>query len=177
MVKEFFSGLTWVDWLALFALLWGLFKGYKSGIFQELLRFAAYAVSLLGTFQLYNPLGQYLTLHTFLNEASAKAIAFGAALVALYVVAKIFRMILIKMLKVSDSGTSNRIGGALLGAVRMMVLLSFVFLMVEYSPFAQLKKDLHVRSLTGPYLSRVAPTLVEFVSQVTSGFGSAKKPA
>ncbi len=176
-MKDFFSSLTWVDWLALAALAWGIFIGARSGIFRELLRFAAYVLTLLGSFFLYDPLGQYLTLHTFLNEGSAKALAFAATLILLFIVGKLVQILVVKMLKVSEKGAANRIGGAVFGAARMLVLLSFVFLMVDHSPFSQLKKDMHTRSLTGPYLTPVAPTVVEFVSQLSAGHSPLAKEA
>ncbi len=168
-MKDFISGLTWVDWLALVALLWGLFIGSRSGVFKELLRFVVYTLALLGSFFLNDPLGQYLTVHTFLNDSSAKALAFGSVVVVLFIVGKLLTMLILKILKTSEKGTANRIGGALLGATRMLVLLSFVFLIVDTSPLSQLKKDLHSRSLTGPYLTPVAPTIVEFVTQFSAG--------
>lgn len=158
-----------MDWLAIAALLWGLFIGSKSGIFRELLRFVAYVLTFLGSFFLHEPIGQYLTLHTFLNDGSAKILAFAASVVVLFIVSKLITMMIIKMLKVSEKGAANRVGGAILGAGRMLVLLSFVFLMVDHSPFSQLKKDLHSRSVTGPYLTPVAPTIVEFVTQLSAG--------
>ncbi len=168
-MKDFVSSLTWVDWLALGALLWGLFIGSRSGIFKELLRFVVYVLALLGSYFLYQPIGEYLTLHTFLNDNSAKALAFAASVIALFILGKLLTMLILKMLKTSEKGAANRIGGALLGASRMLVLLSFVFLIVDHSPLSQLKKDLHSRSLTGPYLTPVAPTIVEFVTQFSAG--------
>ena len=80
-LKELISKLTWVDYLALIALLRGLYVGYRSGVLHELLRVAAYVVTILVTLYLFEPLAQYLTLHTFLNIESARAVGFIGALV------------------------------------------------------------------------------------------------
>ena len=165
-LKELISKLTWVDYLALIALLRGLYVGYKSGVFHELLRVAAYTVTILVTLYLFEPLAQYLTLHTFLNLESARAIGFIGALVLVYLLTKLVRVILVKLLKPGEGGAVNRIIGALIGGARLLVLLSLFFMGVDHSPLTQLKADIHTRSLTGPKIAEAAPTLVAFMSQM-----------
>ncbi len=167
-MKELFSKLTWADYIALMALLRGLYVGYKSGFFQELLRVAAYAVTLGLTLYSYGFVASYLTLHTFLNESIANALAFGGVFIGIYIAIKILRTIITKMLKVGEGGAIQRFIGALTGGARWLVLLSFFFLLVDKAPFSELKNDVHERSLTGPYISKAAPSIIEFVSNFTS---------
>ena len=165
-LKELISKLTWVDYLALIALLRGLYVGYKSGVFQELLRVAAYVVTILVTLCLFEPAAQYLTLHTFLNIDSARIIGFVAALIIVYLLTKVVRMLLVKLLKPGEGGAVNRLLAAAIGGARLLVLLSFFFMGVDHSPLTQLKADIHTRSLTGPKIAEAAPTLVAFMSQM-----------
>ncbi len=166
-MNEIVSKLTWVDYIALAALLRGLYVGYKSGFFQELLRVAAYFLSVLITFQLYGLVAQHLTLHTFLNETSAKAASFAVVLVAVYLGIKILRTILVKMLKVGNGGVPQKIVGAALGGARLLVLLSFFFMLIDLTPLRELKNDVHERSLTGPHISQVAPQVFDFLGKFT----------
>ena len=172
LLKELISKLTWVDYLALIALLRGLYVGYKSGVFHELLRVAAYVVTIVVTLYLFEPLAQYLTLHTFLNIESARAVGFGVSLVLVYLVTKLVRIALVKILKPGEGGALNRLLGAAIGGARLLVLLSLFFMGVDHSPLTQLKADIHTRSLTGPKISEVAPTLVEFTTQMAPGLAS-----
>ena len=48
-MKELISKLTCVDYIALVALLRGLYVGYRSGFFHELLRVASYLVTIVVT--------------------------------------------------------------------------------------------------------------------------------
>jgi uncharacterized membrane protein required for colicin V production len=175
-LNEIASKLTWVDYIALAALLRGLYVGYKSGLFQELLRVAAYILSVLVTLQLFGFVAQHLTLHTFLNEGSAKAVAFSSVLAAVYMAIKILRAILVKTLKVGEGDTAQRIAGALLGGARLLVLLSFFFMLIDMTPLRELKTDLHERSLTGPHISMVAPQIFDFLSRFSPD-GGFQKPA
>jgi uncharacterized membrane protein required for colicin V production len=176
-LKELISKLTWVDYLALIALLRGLYIGSISGVFHELLRVAAYAVTILATIYLFEPLAQYLTLHTFLNITSARAISFCSAFLIVYLAARGVRMLLVKLLKVGEEGALNRILGAAIGGTRLLVLLSFLFMGIDRSPLSQLKADIHTRSLTGAKIAEVAPTLVEFMSHLLPDSSSPKTDA
>ena len=176
-LKELISKLTWVDYLALIALLRGLYVGYKSGVIHELLRVTAYIVTMVVTLYLFEPLAQYLTLHTFLNIATARVIGFAGALVVVYLLTKILRTILVKLLKVGEGGFFNRVVGAAIGGARLLVLLSFFFMGVDHSPLTQLKADIHTRSLTGPRISEAAPTLVDFMSHMAPNLMPLKSDA
>ncbi len=165
-MKELISKLTWVDYLALIALLRGLYVGYKSGLFQEILRVAAYLVTIFVALYLFETVAQYLTLHTFLNIATARVVGFVGALVIVFILTLLLRILLVKLLKVGEGGTLNRLIGAAMGGVRLLVILSFFFMGVDHSPLSQLKADIHTRSLTGSKIAEVAPTLVEFTSHL-----------
>ena len=167
VLKELISKLTWVDYLALIALLRGLYVGYKSGVFHELLRVAAYVVTIVAALYVFEPLAQYLTLRTFLNIESARTIGFVGALILIYFLTKVARLILVKLLKPGVGGAINGFIGALIGGTRLLVLLSFLLMGIDHSPLSQLKTDIHTRSLTGPKIAQVAPMLVEFTSHLS----------
>lgn len=164
-MKELLSKLTWVDYIALVALLRGLYVGYKAGFFQELLKIVAYVVTMVLTLHFYERLAQQLTLRSSLNESTANIAAFTVLLVGLYGGLKLVRMVLAKVLKLGEGG-AQKVFGALLGGARLLVLLSFFFMLIDSTPLKELKTDVHTRSLTGPYLSQAAPMLYEFLSGI-----------
>lgn len=163
-MKEIISKLTWADYVAVIAFARGLYVGYKAGLFQELLKIASYVIAIALTVFLHGPVAQHLTLHTFLNEGSAKAVAFAVVFVAMYMLLKIVRAILVKALKVGDGGSGQKIVGAFLGGARLLVLLSFFFMLVDMTPLKELKTDVHERSVSGPIIAQAAPQIFEFVS-------------
>ena len=173
-MKEFLSRLTWVDYIAATALLRGLYVGYKQGLFQEVLRVVSYIVSLVLALHFQSLAGDYIALHSMLNEETSRMAGFAALLVAVYALLKIIRMIMVKTLKLGDGGKGQKALGAVLAAARWMVLLSFVFMFVDSTPLKELKTDVHERSLTGPYISQAAPVLFDFVSQSTEKLGLGK---
>jgi membrane protein required for colicin V production len=174
-LKEFISRLTWVDYIVLIAVLRGCYTGYKSGLFPELLRIAAYLVTVVVTLQFYEPLAQFLTVRTFLNFGTASTISFFTLLAGVFFATKLLMMLVLKLLKVGEGGLLNRLVGTLLGAARWILLLSLAFMLVEYSPLTVLRTDIQNRSAVGPKISLVAPTIFEFLSALHPQLALPKK--
>lgn len=166
-MKELISKLTWVDCLALIAVLRGFYVGYRSGLFAELLRIAAYVVTLVVTFRFQTELAQLLTLKTFLNQATSDALAFTLLLAGVFILTKVATWLLLKLLKVGDGNFFYRSAGMILGACRWVILLSLVFMLMERLPMESLSKDIRERSVTGPKISRIAPVLFDFLSTLS----------
>jgi uncharacterized membrane protein required for colicin V production len=174
-LKEFISRLTWVDYIAFVVCIRGIYVGYKSGFFPELLRIASYIVTVIVAFRFHELLGQWLALKTLLNVTMASMAAFVLILVVTFFLTLLIRKLLLKMLKVGQGGFFARLVGALLGACRWVLLLSLFFMLVDCLPLLQLREDIHKRSLTGPVLSQVAPTMFDFLSSVSPDLALSKK--
>lgn len=167
--------LTWVDYIALIALLRGFYVGYRGGIFPELLRLASYILTILITFSFYEPVAQLITLKSFFNATTAAAIAIASLLAAGFLVTKLISMLLLKMLKVGEGGVFLRLLGMILGGIRWMILLSFIFMVVDRSPMTQLKKDIHNRSVVGEQVSKAGPMIFDFLSHLSPQLGLPEK--
>ena len=172
-MRDFFSRLTWVDYITFIAILRGCWVGYRSGLFPELLRILAYVVTIVVTFRFHEDLAQLLTVKTFLNLTTATAVSFFVLLVGLFLATKLVTMLLLKLLKVGEGGFFYRLLGLAIGACRWVILLSLVFMLIDYSPLSPLKTDIHNRSVIGPRVAMVAPMLFDFMStlspQLTAG--------
>lgn len=163
-MKELISKLTWVDYLALIAVLRGLFVGYRSGLFPELLRSAAYVVTILVTFRFQNELAQVLTLKTFLNQTTSDALSFTLLLTGVFILTKVVTWLILRLLKVGDGNFFYRAAGMMLGACRWVILLSLVFMLMERLPLESLSKDISERSVSGSKISKIAPLIFDFLS-------------
>lgn len=173
-MKEFIQRLTWVDYLAIIAVLRGCYVGYKSGLFPELLRIASYLLSVIAAFRFWEPVAQFLTLNTFLNATTASAVAFFGLLSLVFLLTKLVSLLLLKMLKVGEGGFFLRVIGMLFGAGRWILLLSLSFMLISNSPLMALRADIERRSLIGSEISRVAPMLFDFLSNLSPQLGLPK---
>ena len=166
-MNEFISRLTWVDYVALISVLWGAYVGYKSGLFPEILRIAAYLITVIVTFKFHEMLAEYLTLKTFLNHTTASALAFFALLLGVFFLLRLITIILLKLLKIGEGGFFYRLIGGAIGGCRWLILLSLIFMMIDRTPLDPLKADIHQRSLTGPKIAKIAPRLFNFLSTLS----------
>jgi len=174
-LKDFLMRLTWVDYIMAIALLRGFYVGYRGGVFPELLRIASYIITVLTAFYFYEWLAHEITLKTFLNDTTATGIAFIALLAAGFLVTKLVCMLLLKLLKVGEGGVGLRLVGLALGGLRWIILLSFIFMLIDHSPLTQLKKDIHTRSVAGEEVSRVGPVIFDFMSHLSPQLGLPEK--
>lgn len=174
-MNELISRLTWVDYLVIVGILRGCYVGYKSGLFPEILRIAGYFVTVIVTFRYHEALAQVLTVKTFLNMTTASAVAFFSLLGGVFIATKLITMILLWFLKVGEGGFFYRLAGSALGACRWMIILSLVFMLIEYSPLAGLKEDIRSRSVTGNRVAEIAPTLFNFLSSLSPQLAGPKK--
>ena len=149
------------------AVLWGCYVGYKSGLFPEILRIAAYLTTVIVTLKFHEPLAQYLTLRTFLNNATANAVAFFTLLIGVFILLRLITIIVLKLLKVGEGNFVYRIIGGVIGGCRWVVLLSLIFMLIDRSPLEPLKTDIHQRSFVGPKIATIAPMLFDFLSTLS----------
>ena len=163
--------LTWVEYVVVLGMLRGFYVGYKEGIFPEILRIASYIVTVLLAFYFYEPLGQQITLKIFLNQSTASLLAFVSLLSAGFLLTKILRALILKILKVGEGGFVMRLIGMVFGGFRWLLLLSFVFMLIDRSPLSQLKKDIHAKSIVGEKVSQAGPLIFDYMSHLSPQLG------
>ncbi len=174
-MKDIVSRLTWVDCIVFIAVLRGIYIGYRSGLFPELMRTGGYVITALVTLYFREPVSQYLTLNTFLNQASAEAASLAALLIGTFIITKFLIFLILKLLKLGEGGFFYRLLGSLVGACRWLILVSLIFMVISGLPLGPLKSDIHERSFSGPYVSKVAPALFDFTANFAPQLRSAKK--
>lgn len=176
-MKEYISRLTWVDYLAIIAVLRGCYVGYKSGLFPELLRIAAYLITAIVTLRFHATVTQLLTLKTFLNETTASIASYAALIIVTFLATKLLTALILNLLKLGEGGFFYRLLGLILGACRWVILLSLLFMAIDYSPLTTLKSDIHSHSVSGPDIVRIAPMLFDFMSGLSPELAVPKHPA
>ena len=166
-MKEFISRLTWVDYLTVIVALRGVYVGFKSGFFPELLRIVIYLVTVIAAFHFYEPFAEQITLKTFLNLQVSTVIAFAVIFLVVFLILRLAMLFFLKLLKVGEGGAVNRFLGGILGVGRWMLLLSILFMLIDDFPAPSLKSDIKEHSIAGPYVSKVAPALFDFLSTLS----------
>ena len=149
-----------VDIVILVILVWGAWQGWRRGLLKEVVSMAGFFVGLLIAYQFYDKFGEYLAPVLSGNPSVAKYLGYVLAFIVIWVVVPmvlgIVANVLTKSLKWLRLGCINSSLGLLVGVLKYVVLLSFVFCaMVLFGIISQEKRD--ASHLYGPVTSLARP--------------------
>lgn len=151
-----------VDIIILVILVWGAFRGWKSGFIKEVFSSAGILVGLVVAILFYSQLGKYFTpalgsgsVASFMSSLLAFIIIWVVVPIVLSVVANM----LTRTVKGLRAGPLNSFLGLTVGLVKYFVLISFVFSAMAYvGIISEEKKD---ASLFYPYITLLGNTVYE----------------
>ncbi len=124
-----------VDVIIVLILLWGAWRGWKAGLIKEAISTCGLIVGLLFAVLFYKTLGEHFT--PLLGSGSLASyggcvLAFVAIWVLVPLLAGMAANVLTKAVKSVALGPLNSLLGMLLGAVKFLILISFVFSAMSY---------------------------------------------
>lgn len=104
-------------------LLYGLYKGFKNGLFIEVAAIVALIAGLYGAIHFSYIAGDYLAQHFDWNEKYMNLTSFVVTFVLIVIVVSLAGKLLTKIAETILLGTINKIAGAFFGMVKVGVLL------------------------------------------------------
>ena len=151
-----------VDIIIIVILLWGAFRGWKSGFIKEVFSSLGIVVGLIVAILFYSEVGKYFTpalgsgsVVSFLSSVLAFIIIWVIVPIVLSVVANV----LTRTVKDLHAGPLNSILGLTVGTLKYFVLISFVFSAMAYvGIISEEKKN---ASLFYPYITILGNTVYE----------------
>ncbi|MFT5206936.1 MAG: putative membrane protein required for colicin V production [Candidatus Omnitrophota bacterium] len=167
-MKEYISSLSWLDYVILFSLIRGAFIGYRDGFFQELLRMFLYIVTLAVLTAFSGEFANIVTDKTFLGEGTATLLVIIAMALITYLVLKIILDFVLRTSELQNN-FALKIVGLFGGMVRWSGLISLSLWTTQKYP--QLPIDILAGSEWAEYFVPIAPTLVEFATNVIPEIG------
>ena len=185
--------MNWVDFFIAVVLILAVVIGYKRGLFRELTTFAGLIIAVVVSVNYADWMA--LKAENLINIAPTLryVLAFIVCFLGSMLVFKLIGYYFYKMVKLSKLGMSDKLGGAVFGAMKGLVVLSLLFLMFIFLPVFQSFNQSIDESAMAPVIRQFVPTAYDyteyfhpesgdFVSNVTAGvLGSqatqyAKKP-
>lgn len=124
-----------VDIIIVLILLWGAWRGWKSGFIKEVFSTCGLIVGLIVAVLFYKTLGEYFAPALGSGSIASYAgcvLAFVLIWVLMPVFASIGANVLTKAVKGGLIGPLNSLLGMVLGAVKFLILISFVFSAMSY---------------------------------------------
>ena len=171
--------MIWIDYILLAFMAMGLIRGIRNGFFIEL----AGLISLL--FGVYLAIQfSYIANHILARAVSwnpkiIQIIAFVITLIVVLVGAALLAKLFTTIARVAQLGVINKIGGGVLGTVKLIVVLSLglsLFAKLNFSN-AFLSKETIDKSYLYTPVEAVSKTIYPKLQEVFIAFGSQQSPA
>ena len=112
-------------------LAYGLYKGFKNGLFVELAAIVALIAGIYGAIHFSYLVSDYLSQNLDWNERYLKIAAFLITFLLILFVVHLAGRLLTKIANIALLGTLNRIAGGIFGAVKVAVILGALLLFFE----------------------------------------------
>jgi uncharacterized membrane protein required for colicin V production len=172
IAKHLLASLTWIDWTVIAFLFVGLFYGMKKGLMREIaVVFEMFVITYI-VFQYYGPLADFFESHVpALSSIYAGAFVYVVILMALFFICRLLDSLLQKWLKTTLVAPLRVLGGALLGAVHFLILLSLLCQAVLLMPVHSVRKVFTAgNSYFGFQVSKLAPDIHADIQQAVEFF-------
>ena len=120
-----------IDIVIILIMVGGAYRGWKNGLLKEIVSMLGFLLGLFVAYHLYAQFGDYLSPHISSNSNVGMIVGRLLAFIFLWVVTPIVLGLVAKMFtKALDGlhiGFLNSMAGLLVGVVKYIVLLSFIF--------------------------------------------------
>ncbi len=112
-------------------LVWGLWKGFKNGLFMEIASIVALVAGIYGAIHFSYITGDYLSGQTNWDERNLSIAAFIITFILILIVVHLAGKLLTKLANIAMLGLLNKIAGAIFGVLKVAILLGAVFIFFD----------------------------------------------
>ena len=148
-------------------LIWGLWKGYKNGLFMEIASIVALVAGIFGAIHFSYITGDYLSEHLNWDERNMSIIAFIVTLVLIMIIVNLVGKLLTKVANFAMLGSLNKIAGGIFGALQVAILLGAAFIFFDRmdSTFNLLDEDTKKESILYQPIKDIGALIFDTVLQ------------
>lgn len=156
-----FARFNWIDLVAVVLLVRLVYVGIQTGLASELVKLTALCLGILISFRLYQSWGDWIATRTFLTHEWASVLVMLMAVVVVYLVSVSVLRLIQKAATVQFAAILDKWGGAGAAVVRMCIIMSIGLVALQQLPSDTLRATIEERSMSGKFLSRVAPVVYD----------------
>ena len=145
--------------IAIILLLFG-WKGFRKGLIIEVVTLVAFVVGIWGAMHFSDFTADHLKDVMEIDPKFLNTVAFVLTFVLLVILVNIIGWLLTKAVKAMNLGFFNRLGGAIIGLAKGLLLCStFVLVINNLQWFGVVKEEVRKESLLYPYVEKTVPYL------------------
>lgn len=130
-------------------LAWGLYKGFKNGLFVELASLIALIAGIYGAIHFSYLTGDYLAENMDWNERYINIAAFLITFIGIVILVQLAGKLLTKIADFAMLGLLNKIAGAIFGVLKVAIILGALLIFFERlnSSFQFVGEDTQMQSI------------------------------
>lgn len=118
-------------------LVWGIIRGFMRGFFMEIVALVGWALAFYGAFYFSPRLGVFLSRYVEWDERYVYLLAFFLAFTAIICGSMVIGRLLTKLVEAIALGVFNRLLGAVLGGLKMALIVGALILLAEKISLSQ----------------------------------------
>lgn len=176
-MPEAFHRINWVDVLIVILLIRTSYIGAKIGLSTELFKVIGVLLGLYFGMKYYSVVGSWMASKISLPPEISEGAAFLILVLLSTLILKLVTFGLEKIVKLSFADKLSKWGGFIIGLLRGGVLLSLLFMFFGIIQVDYLVKSVEERSLTGPFIQKIAPVTYQAISRATLGEFQIRMPS
>lgn len=123
--------MSFLDIILGILLVWGLYKGFKNGLFVELASLVALIAGIYGAIHFSYIAADYLSQNMDWNERYIKITAFIITFIIIVIVVHLLGKVLTKVADFAMLGWLNKIAGGIFGALKVAIILGALLFFFE----------------------------------------------
>ena len=156
--------MNWLDIALAIPLVWGLYKGFTSGIIMEVARIVALIAGVYLSVRFAQELSEYLYKNSELTTEFLPIISFAIIFIGVVILIHLFAKAISQLAKAVALGWANKAAGAAFGMFRTGFVLSVVIMML--TRFELLTKFNRGETATQSFLYEPVTQLAPFIIPV-----------
>lgn len=121
-----------LDLIILVLIGYGAIRGYMKGVIMELANILAILIGLFATIHFSHFVGSYLSAHFSWDNSYIKPVAFVITFIAFLLVIQLLARLIDKTLKKIGLGIFVRIGGILVGMIKIILIVGSLLFVAQY---------------------------------------------
>jgi uncharacterized membrane protein required for colicin V production len=143
----------------------GTVHGLMRGLSGELSALLSVLVAFIFTAWFHSPLALWMVTHTRLDERGAQTLAFVTTIVTALVILLLVRFGLRRIMRVVIEEQFDRVGGAIAGCFRAIMVTVIIFMVMNLWPHPYLNQKFGEESLVGALIAPHIPFILEKTGQ------------
>lgn len=161
--------MNWIDVILLVLLVAAVIIGSKKGLIRELMALVVVAASVILSINYIDGIAVAVFETLGGSPLVTAIISFIILLAIIYVAFKFLAILFYKVANLQKLGKKDQLGGALVGAVRGWVIISFLTFIVFLFPMPEKFYLDFENSFLGPTFARTLPVLYDTTSPIRPG--------